>query len=164
MSRQYQLTGYPSKQMYDQFILKAAMMDLSKSEAVQSAIELWLKQDVYDKAQDLVRPSEDKLDQILNNQRYIMDAVYGGYRNANYVAHLLNGGIPLAEIHGQPVMKPNSSIKSLARMKALKNYAELRGETLSREEFLADYPEDADDEMEPVKISDSKPSNIIPFR
>ena len=42
MSRQYQLTGYPSKQMYDQFILKAAMMDLSKSEAVQSAIELWL--------------------------------------------------------------------------------------------------------------------------
>ena len=93
-----------------------------------------------------------------------MDAVYGGYRNANYVAHLLNGGIPLAEIHGQPVIKPNNSIKSLARKKALKNYAELRGETLSREEFLADYPEDADDEMEPIKISDSKPSNIIPFR
>ena len=70
----------------------------------------------------------------------------------------------MASINGDSVLKPNSSIKSLARKKALKNYAELRGETLSREEFLADYPEDADDEMEPVKISDSKPSNIIPFR
>ena len=95
---------------------------------------------------------------------YILDAVYGGYRNSNYVAHLLNAGIPMASINGDSVLKPNSSIKSLARKNALKNYAELRGETLLREEFLVDHPDDSDDEIEPVKIHDSKPSSQIPFR
>ena len=70
----------------------------------------------------------------------------------------------MASINGDSVLKPNSSIKSLARKKALKNYAELRGETLLREEFLVDHPDDSADEIEPVKIHDSKPSNQIPFR
>ena len=164
MSKDNQITGYPSNDLYAQFMMKKDLMGLSQSAAVSLAIDCWVKQDVYNKAEDLVRPTEDKLDQIINNQRYILDAVYGGYRNSNYVAHLLNAGIPMASINGDSVLKPNSSIKSLARKKALKNYAELRGETLLREDFLADYPEDADDEIEPVRIPDSKPSSQIPFR
>lgn len=164
MSKDNQITGYPSSDLYAQFMMKKDLMGLSQSAAVSLAIDCWVKQDVYNKAEDLVRPTEDKLDQILNNQRHILDAVYGGYRNSNYVAYLLNSGIPLANINGESVMKPSSSIKSLARKKALKNYAELRGETLLREDFLVDHPDDSDDEIEPVKIHDSKPSSQIPFR
>lgn len=164
MSKDNQITGYPSNDLYAQFMMKKDLMGLSQSAAVSLAIDCWVKQDVYNKAEDLVRPTEDKLDQILNNQRHILDAVYGGYRNSNYVAYLLNSGIPLANINGESVMKPSSSIKSLARKKALKNYAELRGETLLREDFLVDHPDDSDDEIEPVKIHDSKPSSQIPFR
>ena len=77
MSKDNQITGYPSNDLYAQFMMKKDLMGLSQSAAVSLAIDCWVKQDVYNKAEDLVRPTEDKLDQILNNQRYILDAVYG---------------------------------------------------------------------------------------
>ena len=64
MSKDNQITGYPSNDLYAQFMMKKDLMGLSQSAAVSLAIDCWVKQDVYNKAEDLVRPTEDKLDQM----------------------------------------------------------------------------------------------------
>ena len=93
---------------------------------------------VQKKAEELVKPTEDKLSLLLYNQVYIMQALGAIYRTGNYGSYLINNGIPIVSINGNDVVKPNQKLKDLARIKAMRNFTKLESEHVFVEDFLDD--------------------------
>lgn len=106
---------------------------------------------VQKKAEELVKPTEDKLSQLLYNQVYIMQALGAIYRTGNYGSYLINNGIPIVSINGNDVVKPNQQLKDLARKKAMRNFAKLESEHVFVEDFLDDENSDVPEDFYPVK-------------
>ena len=138
---------------------------LSYSETVNNALNAIRDKKVQLKAAEIVKPTEDKLAELLLNQRYMIQALNAIYRTGNYGVNLINNGIPIVRINGNDVLKPNKSIKDVARKKALRDYQKLTSNDLFREDFLEDYEDNNDDEVIEAKRDDKKgrPVNYFPF-
>lgn len=150
------VTIYLPVEKYDDFKRIKERTNLSVSDQIVAIILNEDKRKVINEANELIKPSEDKLNQLLDNQRYIIDAVYSNYRTSNYTARLLNNGLPLLNINGTSVFKPDSSIKNVARKKTMDDYSRLRSLSLAREDFLAEQKEE--EQQHPVK-SEPKHNN-----
>ena len=118
------------------------------SDTVNAALVNYRNSKIQKKAEELVKPTEDKLSQLLYNQVYMMQALGALYRTSNYATYLVNSGIPIRRINGDDVLKPNKSIKDLARKKALRNYSKLESEHVFLEDFLEENQEYDDGEGE----------------
>ena len=84
-----------------------------------------------------------------------MRALGALYRAGNYATYLVNSGIPIRRINGDDVVKPNKSIKDLARKKAMRNYTKLESEHVFLEDFLEEDQE-YDDEGEKRETEEKK--------
>lgn len=120
---------------------------ISYSDTVNAALVNYRNSKINKKAEELVKPTEDKLSQLLYNQVYIMQALGAIYRTGNYGSYLINNGIPIVSINGNDVVIPNQQLKDLARKKAMRNFAKLESEHVFVEDFLgddenSDVPED----------------------
>ena len=120
---------------------------ISYSDTVNNALVNYRNSKIQKKAEELVKPTEDKLSQLLYNQVYIMQALGAIYRTGNYGSYLINNGLPIISINGNDVVKPNQQLKDLARKKAMRNFAKLESEQVFVEDFLdddenSDVPED----------------------
>ena len=114
---------------------------ISYSDTVNAAIDNYRNIKIQKKAEELVKPTEDKLSQMLYNQVYIMQALGAIYRTGNYGSYLINNGIPIVSINGNDVVKPNQQLKDLARKKAMRNFTKLESEHVFVEDFLDDDEE-----------------------
>ena len=85
----------------------------------------------------------------------MMQALGALYRTGNYAAYLVNSGIPIRRINGDDVVKPNKSIKDLARKKAMRNFTKLESEHVFLEDFLEEEQEH-DDEGEKRETEEKK--------
>lgn len=133
------VTEYLTEDNYQYLELQKNNNGLSYSETVNNALNAIRDKKVQQTAKELVKPTEDKLAEILLNQRYIIQALNAIYRTSNYGVNLINSGIPIVRINGYDVLKPNKSIKDVARKKALRDYQKLTSNDLFREDFLEDY-------------------------
>ena len=115
--------------------------DITYSDTVNKALQCLRDGKVQQRAEDLVRPTESKLDLLQQDHRYMISALNAIYRTNNYLTQLVNGGIPVIRINGNDVVKPNTSIKNLARKKAMGDYSKLLSDLSFREDFLEDYHE-----------------------
>ena len=111
---------------------------ISYSDTVNNALVNYRNSKIQKKAEELVKPTEDKLSQLLYNQVYIMQALGAIYRTSNYGSYLINNGLPIISINGNDVVKPNQQLKDLARKKAMRNFAKLESEHVFVEDFLDD--------------------------
>ena len=125
------------------------------SDTVNAALVNYRNSKIQKKAEELVKPTEDKLSQLLYNQVYMMQALGALYRTGNYAAYLVNSGIPIRRINGDDVVKPNKSIKDLARKKAMRNFTKLESEHVFLEDFLEEEQEH-DDEGEKRETEEKK--------
>ena len=125
------------------------------SDTVNAALVNYRNSKVQKKAEELVKPTEDKLSQLLYNQVYMMRALGALYRAGNYATYLVNSGIPIRRINGDDVVKPNKSIKDLARKKAMRTYTKLEAEHVFLEDFLEEDQE-YDDEGEKRETEEKK--------
>ena len=151
------VTVYLNEENCDYLEEKKEKKGTSYSDTVNAALVNYRNSKVQKKAEELVKPTEDKLSQLLYNQVYMMQALGALYRTSNYATYLINSGIPIRMIKGVDVLKPNKSIKDLARKKALRNYTKLESEHVFLEDFLEENQEydEADEEKEDKKNNDS---------
>lgn len=125
---------------------------ISYSDTVNNALVNYRNSKIQKKAEELVKPTEDKLSQLLYNQVYIMQALGAIYRTGNYGSYLINNGLPIISINGNDVVKPNQQLKDLARKKAMRNFAKLESEHVFVEDFLDDDENnDVPEDCYPVK-------------
>ena len=124
---------------------------ISYSDTVNAALVNYRNSKINKKAEELVKPTEDKLSQLLYNQVYIMQALGAIYRTGNYGSYLINNGLPIISINGNDVVKPNQQLKDLARKKAMRNFAKLESEHVFVEDFLDDENSDVPEDFYPVK-------------
>jgi hypothetical protein len=124
---------------------------ISYSDTVNNALVNYRNSKIQKKAEELVKPTEDKLSQLLYNQVYIMQALGAIYRTGNYGSYLINNGLPIISINGNDVVKPNQQLKDLARKKAMRNFAKLESEHVFVEDFLDDENSDVPEDFYPVK-------------
>ena len=132
------VTVYLNEENCDYLEKKKEKKGTSYSDTVNAAIENYRNSKVQKKAEELVKPTEDKLSQLLYNQVYIMQALGAIYRTGNYGSYLINNGIPIVSINGNDVVKPNQKLKDLARIKAMRNFTKLESEHVFVEDFLDD--------------------------
>ena len=151
------VTVYLNEENCDYLEEKKEKKGTSYSDTVNAALVNYRNSKVQKKAEELVKPTEDKLSQLLYNQVYMMQALGALYRTGNYATYLINSGIPIRMIKGVDVLKPNKSIKDLARKKALRNYTKLESEHVFLEDFLEENQkyDEADEEKEDKKNNDS---------
>ncbi len=142
------VTVYLNEENCDYLEEKKEKKGTSYSDTVNAALVNFRNSKVQKKAEELVKPTEDKLTQLLYNQVYMMQALGALYRTGNYATNLINNGIPIRRINGDDVLKPNKSIKDLARKKALRNYTRLESEHVFLEDFLEENQEYDDGEGE----------------
>ena len=150
------VTEYLTEENYEYLEQQKSRKGLSYSDTVNTALNALRNKVIHNKAEELVKPTEEKMDQILYNQRYIMNTINGIYRTGNYTANLINGGIPITRINGDSVVKPNQSIKDLARKKALRDYSKLISQDYFREDFLEDYHEYDVDNTDDCYVDDNE--------
>lgn len=124
---------------------------ISYSDTVNNALVNYRNSKIQKKAEELVKPTEDKLSQLLYNQVYIMQALGAIYRTGNYGSYLINNGLPIISINGNDVVKPNQQLKDLARKKAMRNFAKLESEHVFVEDFLDDENSEVPEDFYPVK-------------
>ena len=125
---------------------------ISYSDTVNNALVNYRNSKIQKKAEELVKPTEDKLSQLLYNQVYIMQALGAIYRTGNYGSYLINNGLPIISINGNDVVKPNQQLKDLARKKAMRNFVKLESEHVFVEDFLDDDENnDVPEDCYPVK-------------
>ena len=132
------VTVYLNEENFDYLEEKKEKKGISYSDTVNTAIENYRNSKVQKKAEELVKPTEDKLSQLLYNQVYIIQALGAIYRTGNYGSYLINNGLPIISINGNDVVKPNQQLKDLARKKAMRNFAKLESEHVFVEDFLDD--------------------------
>jgi len=151
------VTVYLNEDNCDYLEEKKEKKGTSYSDTVNAALVNYRNSKIQKKAEELVKPTEDKLSQLLYNQVYMMQALEALYRTSNYATYLVNSGIPIRRINGDDVLKPNKSIKDLARKKAMRNFTKLESEHVFLEDFLEENQEydEADEEKEDKKNNDS---------
>ena len=151
------VTVYLNEENCDYLEKKKEKKGTSYSDTVNAALVNYRNSKVQKKAEELVKPTEDKLSQLLYNQVYIMQALGAIYRTGNYGSYLINNGIPIVSINGNDVVKPNQKLKDLARIKAMRNFTKLESEHVFLEDFLEENQEydEADEEKEDKKNNDS---------
>ena len=142
------VTVYLNEDNCDYLEEKKKKKGTSYSDTVNAALVNYRNSKIQKKAEELVKPTEDKLSQLLYNQVYMMQALGALYRTSNYATYLVNSGIPIRRINGDDVLKPNKSIKDLARKKAMRNFTKLESEHVFLEDFLEEDQEYDDDEGE----------------
>lgn len=139
------------------------------SYTVNTALDAVRMKKITDKASEMLGSTSERLDLLEHNQKYMMMALNGIYRTANYTSRMINNGLPVVKINGNTVIKADKSLKDVARKKAQEDYSKLRTMKLVAENFMEDYPEDADNELhayviEPGSIDEEKKRNdIYPF-
>ena len=173
------VTVYLNEENCDYLEKKKEKKGISYSDTVNAALVNYRNSKVQKKAEELVKPTEDKLSQLLYNQVYIMQALGAIYRTGNYGSYLINNGLPIISINGNDVVKPNQQLKDLARKKAMRNFAKLESEHVFVEDFL-DYDENNSDVVgrapqnfegfepngdggAPERKENNKKNNAIPF-
>ena len=149
------VTVYLNEENCDYLEKKKEKKGTSYSDSVNAALVNYRNSKIQKKAEELVKPTEDKLSQLLYNQVYMMQALGALYRTGNYAAYLVNSGIPIRRINGDDVVKPNKSIKDLARKKAMRNFTKLESEHVFLEDFLEEEQEH-DDEGEKRETEEKK--------
>ena len=174
------VTVYLNEDNCDYLEEKKDKKGVSYSDTVNAAIDNYRNSKVQKKAEELVKPTEDKLSQLLYNQVYIMQALGAIYRTGNYGSYLINNGLPIININGNDVVKPNQQLKDLARKKAMRNFTKLESEHVFVEDFLDDDEEDKTevigrasynpegfepmgDGRAPERKDNNKKNNAIPF-
>lgn len=132
---------------------------ISYSDTVNNALVNHRNSKIQKKAEELVKPTEDKLSQLLYNQVYIMQALGAIYRTGNYGSYLINNGLPIISINGNDAVKPNQQLKNLIRKKAMRNFAKLESEHVFVEDFLDDDENnDVPEDCYPVKKNNNNNS------
>ena len=153
------VTVYLNEDNCDYLEEKKEKKGTSYSDTVNAALINYRNSKVQKKAEELVKPTEDKLAQLLYNQVYMMKTLGALYRTGNYATNLINNGIPIRRINGDDVLKPNKSIKDLARKKALRNYVKLESEHVFLEDFLEEDKEYDDEDNEEKEEAEDKKNN-----
>ena len=82
------VTVYLNEENCDYLEEKKEKKGTSYSDTVNAALVNYRNSKVQKKAEELVKPTEDKLSQLLYNQVYMMQALGALYRTGNYATYL----------------------------------------------------------------------------
>ena len=158
------VTVYLNEDNCDYLEEKKEKKGTSYSDTVNAALVNYRNSKVQKKAEELVKPTEDKLSKLLYNQVYMMQALGALYRTGNYATYLVSSGIPIRRINGDDVLKPNQSLKDLARKKAMRNFTKLESEHVFLEDFLEEDQEYDDEDKEGEDDTEEERNNYNGLR
>lgn len=99
-------------------------------------------------ASSLQRPLEEKVNNLVDDQKYLANMIEAVYRNVAYLSML--GNLP-AEVESNGRIQTVSykeDVRNIARKKSIDNYRKAKSSSLSLGEYLEDYLIDPDFEEE----------------
>lgn len=163
MSDKTQVHVYLKASTVDELIRAKEKTGRTYGEIVDEALNMYFDVPVRAKAQELLKPANERINILENKVDYLITVANAQYRILAYIAYLLSGGIPLVKINGNYSLKPYGGIVSNARKKALNNYSQLRGRQIPEEEFLIESSDMAEEYIEPVTKDLSDEDDIYPF-
>ena len=135
----------------------------SYGEIVDEALNMYFDIPVRAKAQELLKPANEKIDLLEYKIDYLTLMANAQYRMLAYITYLLAGGIPLVKINGVYSLKPYGGIVDTARKKSQDSYSKLKERKLPALDYITESPQLIEEYIEPVTEELSDKDDIYPF-